>query len=90
MEIRLSSKQMDLTPAIEEYVSKKLDKLDRFFDRIHHVEVVIEKAKNGYALEIITNVAQPNLSAASAIVLVPMTLFLIASRAWVSSMGTCL
>jgi putative sigma-54 modulation protein len=56
MEIKISSKHMELTPAIEEYATKKIDKLHRFFDQIQQVEVVIDKAKNKYWLEIITNV----------------------------------
>ena len=57
MEVRISSKHMELTPAIEDYATKKIDKFPRFFDRIHQVEVVIDRARNGYTLEIITNVA---------------------------------
>jgi putative sigma-54 modulation protein len=57
MEITISAKQFELTPAIEAYAEKKLDKFPRFFDRIHGVEMVIDKAKNGYSLEIIMDVA---------------------------------
>ena len=56
MEIKISSKHMDLTTAIENYATKKIDKFARFYDRIQQVEMVIDKAKNGYALEIITDV----------------------------------
>jgi len=56
MQINISSKHMDLTPAIEEYATKKIDKLHRFFDQIQQVDVVIDKAKNGYTLEILTSV----------------------------------
>jgi putative sigma-54 modulation protein len=56
METKISSKHFELTPPIEEYINKKVDKFTRFFDRVQMVEVVIEKAKNGYALEIITDV----------------------------------
>ena len=56
MQIKISSKHMELTPAIEDYAAKKIDKFHRFFDQIQQVEVVIDKAKNGYSLEIITNV----------------------------------
>ena len=57
MEIKISSKHMDLTPAIEDYAMRKIEKFPRFFDRIQQVEMVIDKAKNGYALEIISDVA---------------------------------
>ena len=56
MQINVSSKHMTITPAIESYAIKKVDKLRRFFDRIQQIDVVIDKAKNGYTTEIITNV----------------------------------
>ena len=56
MQVQISSKHMELTPAIEDYATKKIDKFHRFFDQIQQVEMVIDKAKNGYTLEIITDV----------------------------------
>ena len=56
MQINISSKHMDLTPAIEEYAQKKVDRLTRFFDRIQQVEVIIDKFKNRYSVEIIADV----------------------------------
>ena len=56
MQTKISSKHMELTPAIEEYAEKKLEKLVRYFDRIQQVEAVIDKAKNGYTIEIIIDV----------------------------------
>lgn len=56
MNIQISSKQMDLTPAIESYIEKKVEKFPRFFDRILLVEVVVDKVKTDYTIEIITDV----------------------------------
>ena len=56
METKISSKHMDLTGAIEEYALGKIQKFLRYFDRVQQVEVVIDKAKNGYTVEIITDV----------------------------------
>ena len=56
MDIKISSKHMDLTPAIEQYAEKKVQKLSRFFDRIQEISVVIEKIKNDYRTEIIVDV----------------------------------
>jgi putative sigma-54 modulation protein len=56
MQIKISSKHMDITPAIESYATKKVEKLSRFFDRIQQIDVIIDKAKNGYTTEIITDV----------------------------------
>lgn len=52
MQIKLSSKHMQLTPAIEQYATKKIEKFPKFFDRILLVEVVVDKSKNGYRVEI--------------------------------------
>lgn len=56
MQIKISSKHMQITPAIESYAAKKVEKLSRFFDRIQQIDVVIDKTKNGYTIEIITDV----------------------------------
>lgn len=56
MQIKISSKHMELTAAIESYAGKKVQKLSRFFDRIQQIDVVIDKARNGYTTEIITDV----------------------------------
>ncbi len=56
MQVNISSKHMDLTQAIEEYAEKKAAKFTRYFDRIQQVEVVIDRAKKGYTVEMITDV----------------------------------
>jgi putative sigma-54 modulation protein len=56
MKIQISSKHMELTPSIESYITKKVDKLLRFFDRIQLIDVVVDREKNDYTLEIITDV----------------------------------
>jgi putative sigma-54 modulation protein len=56
MQTTISSKHLDVTPAIAQYAEKKTTKLRRFFDRIQQIDVVIAKARNGYTVEIITDV----------------------------------
>jgi putative sigma-54 modulation protein len=56
MQINITSRQMELTPAIEEYARKKAQKIAKFYDRIQQIDIVISKARNGFALEIITDV----------------------------------
>jgi len=56
MQINVSGRHMELTPPIEEYATKKADKLTRYFDRIQQVDILIDKVKNGYEVEIITDV----------------------------------
>jgi putative sigma-54 modulation protein len=56
MQIKISTKHMDITPAIEDYATKKVQKFSRYFDRIQQIDVVIDKVRNGYAVEIRTDV----------------------------------
>jgi putative sigma-54 modulation protein len=56
MQTKVSAKHMELTPAIEDYATKKVEKFLRFFDRIQQIEIVIDKGKNEYTVEIITDV----------------------------------
>ena len=56
MQIKISAKHIDVTPAIEDYAMKKVEKFPRFFDRIQQVEMLIDKEKNGYNIEVITDV----------------------------------
>lgn len=56
MQITVTGRHMDLTPAIEEYARKKADKLRRYFDRVQQVEVRIDKLKNGFDVEVLTDV----------------------------------
>jgi putative sigma-54 modulation protein len=56
MQTTISSKHLDVTPAIAQYAQKKTGKLRRFYNRIQQIDVVIAKARNGYTVEIITDV----------------------------------
>lgn len=56
MQIKISSKHMEITPAIENYATKKVEKIRRFFDRIQQIDVIIDKERNGYTIEVITDV----------------------------------
>ncbi len=56
MQIKISTKHMQLTPAIETYASKKIEQISRYINRIQQEDGVIDKAKNGYTVEIITDV----------------------------------
>ena len=56
MQIKFSARNIQVTDAIQAYASKKIEKFFRYFNRVQQVEVVIEKAKTGYTVEIITDV----------------------------------
>ena len=53
MQINVSSKHIDLTPTIEEYINTKSEKLIRFYDRIEQIDVKVEQTTHGFTTEII-------------------------------------
>ena len=61
MQINISSKHIELTPAIEEFINTKAEKLTRFFDRIEQIEVKIEKTTHGFTSEIISDIEHHEL-----------------------------
>jgi len=56
MQIKVSSKHIDLTPAIESYAEGKVEKFSRYFDRIQEINVVIDRQRNEYTAEILVDV----------------------------------
>ena len=56
MEIIVSGRHIDITPAIRDYASEKVSKLPRYFDRIQKIEVVADKNDHDHELEIIVQV----------------------------------
>jgi putative sigma-54 modulation protein len=56
MQTNISGKHLDITPAIQEYVEKKTERLQRHFNRIQAIEVVCEKEPLGFHVEIRTDV----------------------------------
>lgn len=56
MEIKITSKHMELTEAIHDYAEKKLERLPRYFDRVSQVTGVVDRSKLGYTMEIIVDV----------------------------------
>ncbi len=56
MQINLTTKHIDLTPTIEEFVNAKAGKLTRYFDRVEQINVLIEKTTHGFSIEIISDV----------------------------------
>ncbi|MFD2178834.1 MULTISPECIES: ribosome hibernation promoting factor [Veronia] len=45
MQINLTGHHVDITPSMRDYVTTKFDKLERFFDRINNVHVVLNVEK---------------------------------------------
>lgn len=56
MNISVSRRNMELSKATKEYMLEKIEKLDRFFDRITDVKAILAKENDRYACEIIISV----------------------------------
>lgn len=55
MTVVVSSRHMDVTPALKAFAEQKVSKLTRYYDRIQEIEVVIEANKDGSRVEVIVN-----------------------------------
>jgi putative sigma-54 modulation protein len=53
MEVKVSGRHIEITPAIREYAEKRVAKLPKYFDRLQVVNVVAEKKDRAHLLEII-------------------------------------
>ncbi len=53
MEIKISGKHVEITDAIREYASGKVDKLPRYYDRVQSITVVLDRHAERMEVEII-------------------------------------
>ncbi|CAH0532496.1 Ribosome hibernation promoting factor [Vibrio stylophorae] len=51
MQINLTGQQIEITDSIREYVDQKFAKLERFFEHINNVHVVVKVEKNDQTVE---------------------------------------
>ena len=56
MEIIVTGRHMDITPAIRQYAMDKVSKLPRYFDRVQSIEVIAHKNDRQHEMEIIVHV----------------------------------
>ncbi|MEE9211566.1 MAG: ribosome-associated translation inhibitor RaiA [Phycisphaeraceae bacterium] len=58
MQITVSGKHIEMTPAIKQYAMEKVAKLPRYYDRIQEIDVVAGKIDNArtYEVEVIVKV----------------------------------
>ena len=56
MQINITSKHLDMTSSIEQYIQTKSSKLTRFYDKIKQIDVKIEKTTHGFIAEILTDI----------------------------------
>ncbi len=53
MQVTITARHLKLTPAIGEYVQKKLEKAKRYFDKLIRAQVILDVEKNRHKAEII-------------------------------------
>jgi len=56
MNLKITARHGKITEAIKQYIQLKLNILDKYFDRIKHIEVILDHNKNSYSAEIIVSV----------------------------------
>ncbi len=63
MQVDLTGKQMDITPALREYVQTKVNKAEKYLHRDYGVQVILEVNKLNHICEVIVNVKGNRLTA---------------------------
>lgn len=61
MIVTVSSRHMEVTPALKSYAEQKANKLLKYFDRIQEIEVVFDSIKDRIQLEMIVNAEHKNM-----------------------------
>jgi len=56
--IKITARHIKIDEDVKEYIRSKLDTMDRYFDRIKHIEVILDFNKNMFEVEIIVSVMQ--------------------------------
>ncbi|SHO54867.1 ribosome hibernation promoting factor [Vibrio quintilis] len=65
MQININGHNIDLTDSMQDYVHSKFDKLERFFDHINHVQVILRVEKVQQIAEATLHVNQGEIHATS-------------------------
>lgn len=57
MNIIITGRHMEVTPALKTYAEQKANKLGKYFDQIQEIEVVFDSRKDNASVEIIVSAA---------------------------------
>ena len=60
MQVTVSSRHMDLSPALRDHAEEKAGKLLKYYDRIQEIEVVFDNGKDATRVEMIVNAEHKN------------------------------
>ncbi|HVM90794.1 MAG TPA: ribosome-associated translation inhibitor RaiA [Verrucomicrobiae bacterium] len=63
MHVNITARHLRLTPAIAEYVQKKLEKAKRYFDQLIRVQVILDVEKERHIAEIVIHAAGRTVTA---------------------------
>lgn len=55
MQIRLTGRHVEIPTDVREYVDTKVEKLSKYYDRIHEIEVVLGHEKEQFSVEMIVH-----------------------------------
>lgn len=61
MIVTISSRHMDVTEPLKTYAEEKANKLNKYYDRIQEIEVVIDALKDSARVEMIVNAERKGL-----------------------------
>ena len=61
MTVTVSSRHMDVSPALKSYAEQKAGKLVKYYDRIQEIEVIFDAGKDNTAVEFIVNAEHKNM-----------------------------
>ncbi len=53
MQIHVTARHVEVTDDVREYIDQKIEKLPRFYDRIHEIEVVLDAESEQFSVEMI-------------------------------------
>ena len=60
MIVTVSSRHMDVTPALKSYAEQKANKLSKYYDLIQEIEVIFDNAKDATRVEMIVHAEHRN------------------------------
>ncbi|MCD6404834.1 MAG: ribosome-associated translation inhibitor RaiA, partial [Planctomycetes bacterium] len=67
MDFEIIGRQVEITPEIKEYVTAKLEKVPKFFGRIHGLKGIFSMDGAGYQAEFVANVIKGETLVAKAV-----------------------
>jgi putative sigma-54 modulation protein len=59
--VTVSSRHMDVSPALKSYAEQKAQKLTKYYDRIQEIEVIFDAGKDTASVEFIVNAEHRNM-----------------------------